>query len=70
MAPTASVDWTPTIHVFAAGLAVVVHGITAVFHGPAALIGVDELPDGRQIAPQLLVLLGLAIDLFARMENC
>jgi hypothetical protein len=35
----------------------------------ARLVGVDELPDGCQIAPQLLVLLGLAVDLVARVKN-
>ncbi|MEA2676359.1 MAG: hypothetical protein QOJ81_500 [Chloroflexota bacterium] len=33
------------------------------------LFGVDELPDGSEIAPQLLVLLGFSVDLVARMQD-
>ena len=37
--------------------------------GESSSVGVDQFADGSQIAPQLLVLLGLFVDLVASMEN-
>ena len=35
----------------------------------SASVGIDQLTNGGQIAPQLLVFLRLAVDLVARVEN-
>jgi hypothetical protein len=63
------VEGHPTVHRLLAGWSVDIHTFKAVFHRNATSIRVDDLSYSRQIAPQLFVLVRLAIDLVARVEH-